>query len=175
MEQTQLSRGQFLRQLGMSSAALMSFYCLGTTMTACTSASDDPMPAPTTPPTPITPPVVTPPAANSGITGMTTGSIDFTIDLLHPDFKKLKTEGEFTYVADIIIANAKGTFVALSKVCTHQGTTIDFRPTANDFKCPNHGSEFTTDGKVQKSPATTALKVYKAESINSGNSLKISA
>ena len=174
MEQTQLSRGQFLRQLGMSSAALMSFYCLGTTMTACTSASDDPMPAPTTPPTPITPPVVTPPA-NSGITGMTSGSIDFTIDLLHPDFKKLKTEGEFTYVADIIIANAKGTFVALSKVCTHQGTTIDFRPTANDFKCPNHGSEFTTDGKVQKSPATTALKVYKAESINSGNSLKISA
>ena len=174
MEQTQLSRGQFLRQLGMSSAALMSFYCLGTTMTACTSASDDPMPTPTTPPTPVTPPVVTPPA-NSGITGMTSGSIDFTIDLLHPDFKKLKTEGEFTYVADIIIANAKGTFVALSKVCTHQGTTIDFRPTANDFKCPNHGSEFTTDGKVQKSPATTALKVYKAESINSGNSLKISA
>ena len=173
MEQAQLSRGQFLRQLGMSSATLMSFYCLGTTMTACTSASEDPTPI--MPPTPTTPPVVTPPATNSGITGMTAGAIDFTIDLTHPDFKKLKTEGEFTYVADIIIANAKGTFVALSKVCTHQGTTIDFRPTANDFKCPNHGSEFTTDGKVQKSPATTALKVYKAESTNSGNSLKITA
>ncbi len=168
MEQTQLSRGQFLRQLGMSSAALMSFYCLGTTMTACTSASDDPTPTPT--PTPNPPSGST----DTGITGSTSGSIDFTIDLTHKDFKKLKTEGEFTYVADIIIANAKGTVVALSKVCTHEGTTIDFRSGTGDFKCPNHGSEFTSTGTVQKDPAVKALKAYKVESINSGNSLKIS-
>jgi cytochrome b6-f complex iron-sulfur subunit len=167
MEQTQLSRGQFLRQLGMSSAALMSFYCLGTTMTACSSGGDDP--------TPTTPTTTTPPtgSTNTGISGTTTGTIDFTIDLTHNDFKKLKTDGEFVYVADIIIANAKGTFVALSKSCTHEGTTIDFRGTTGDFKCPNHGSEFKTDGTVQKSPAVKALKVYKAESTNSGNSLKI--
>ncbi len=165
MEQTQLSRGQFLRQLGMSSAALMSFYCLGTGLTSC-SSGDDPTPTPTTTPN-------TGGSTDTGITGTTSGTIDFTIDLTHKDFKKLKTEGEFTYVADIIIANAKGTLVALSKVCTHQGTTIDFRAGTGDFKCPNHGSEFSTDGKVQKSPATTALKVYKAESTNSGNSLKI--
>ena len=95
--------------------------------------------------------------------------------MTHADFKKLKTDGEFVYVADIIIANAKGTFVALSKVCTHQGTTIDFRSATGDFKCPNHGSEFRTDGTVKKDPATTALKVYKTESTNSGNSLKITA
>lgn len=29
METSQLNRGQFLKQLGLSSAALMSFYCLG--------------------------------------------------------------------------------------------------------------------------------------------------
>lgn len=168
MEQTQLSRGQFLRQLGMSSAALMSFYCLGTTLTACSSGGDDPTPTPTTPTTNSNG------STDTGITGSTSGTVDFTIDLTHKDFKKLKTEGEFTYVADIIIANAKGTMVALSKICTHQGTTIDFRAGTSDFKCPNHGSEFTTAGKVQKDPATTALKVYKAESTNSGNSLKIS-
>ena len=170
MEQAQLSRGQFLRQLGMSSAALMSFYCLGTTMTACTSASDDPTPTPTTT-TPTTPTG----SVDTGITGSTSGTINFTIDLTHKDFKKLKTEGEFTYVADIIIVNAKGSFIALAKECTHQGTTIDYRSGTNDFKCPNHGSEFTTDGKVQKSPATKALTVYKAESTNNNNSLKISA
>jgi cytochrome b6-f complex iron-sulfur subunit len=165
MEQTQLSRGQFLKQLGMSSAALMSFYCLGTTMTACSSPNDDPTPTSTPTTTGTT---------DTGITGSTTGSIDFTLDLTHKDFKKLKTEGEFTYVGDVIIANAKGTFVALSKICTHEGTTIDFRGGTNDFKCPNHGAEFTTLGKVQKDPAVKALKVYKAESSTNGNSLKIS-
>jgi cytochrome b6-f complex iron-sulfur subunit len=166
MKQTQLSRGQFLKELGMSSAALMSFYCLGTTLTACSSKSSDP--APTTTTTTTTP-------VNTGITGTTSGTVDFTIDLTHADFKKLKTEGEFAYAGDIIIANAKGTFVALAKGCTHEGTTINFRSANNDFKCPNHGSEFSLDGKVQKSPATTGLKVYKTTSLNSGNSLKITA
>lgn len=168
MEQTQLSRGQFLRQLGLSSAALMSFYCLGTSLTACSSSSDDPTPTTNTNNNTNT-------NTNTGITGTTTGAVDFTIDLTHKDYTKLKTEGEFVYVADIIIANAKGTFVALAKACTHQGTTINYRSGTNDFFCPNHGSEFKTTGAVQKSPATTALKVYKAETTNSGNSLKITA
>ena len=168
METTQLSRGQFLKQLGMSSAALMSFYCLGTGLTAC--SKDDSVPTPTTTTTPTTGG-----GGNSGVTGTTSGTIDFTIDLTHADFKKLKTEGEFTYVGDIIIANAKGIFVALAKACTHQGTTIDFRSGTNDFKCPNHGSEFKTDGSVQKSPAAQALTVYKTELLNNNNSLKIKA
>ncbi|CAH0995820.1 Cytochrome b6-f complex iron-sulfur subunit [Emticicia aquatica] len=171
METTQLSRGQFLKQLGLSSAALMSFYCLGTTMTACTSKSDDPTPTGTTPST-------TTPSGNgstdTGITGTTKGSsIDFTIDLTNTNFKKLKTDGEYTYVEDIIIANAKGVYVALSKICTHQGSTIDYRSGTADFKCPNHGSEFKTDGTVQKDPAAKALKAYKVEVLNNGNSIKI--
>ena len=178
MKETELSRGQFLKQLGMSSAALISFYCLGTTLTACSSSKNDPAPVATTPtptPTPTTPPTTPPVVVDTGISGSTTGTVNFTLDLTHKDFKKLKTEGEFTYVADIIIANAKGTFVAISKVCTHAGTTIEFRSANGDFKCPNHGSEFTTNGMVQKDPATKGLMVFKAESANSGNSLKISA
>ena len=168
MENSQLSRGQFLKQLGMSSAALMSFYCLGTTMMAC---SKD-----TVEPTPIPPVVLSPSGTATGITGTTSGTnINFTIDLTVGDFKGLKTEGEFTYVGEIIIANAKGTFVALSKACTHVGTTINFRSATNDFRCPNHGSEFRLDGTVQKSPADMALKVFKTELLNNGNSLKISA
>ncbi len=168
METSQLSRGQFLKQLGMSSAALMSFYCLGTGLTSCSSSSDDPTPNPTTGTGGGT-------NTNSGVTGTTSGAIDFTIDLTNSNFVKLKTEGEFTYVGDIIIANAKGTFVALSKVCTHQGTTINYRSGTNDFLCPNHGSQFKTDGTVSKDPATKALTVYKTELLNSGNSLKIKA
>lgn len=163
METSQLSRGQFLKQLGMSSAALMSFYCLGTGLTSCSKDEADPTPTTTTGST------------NSGVTGTTSGAIDFTIDLTNANFVKLKTEGEFVYVADIIIANAKGTFVALSKACTHQGTTINYRSATNDFLCPNHGSQFKTDGTVSKDPATKALTVYKTELLNSNNSLKIKA
>lgn len=168
MEKSQLSRGQFLKQLGLSSAALMSFYCLGTTMTACTNNSDDPTPTPNT----------TTPTGNTdtGITGTAKGtSIDFTIDLTNTNFKKLRTEGEYLYVEDIIIANAKGVFVAISKICTHQGSTIDYRSGTNDFKCPNHGSEYKLDGTVQKDPATKALTMYKTALSSDGNSLKITA
>lgn len=167
METSQLSRGQFLKQLGMSSAALMSFYCLGTGLTSC--SKDEAEPTPTTGGTGGSG------SANSGVTGTTSGAIDFTIDLTNANFAKLKTEGEFTYVADIIIANAKGTFVALSKVCTHAGTTVNYRSGTNDFLCPNHGSQFRLDGTVQKDPASRALAVYKTEVLNSGNSLKIKA
>ncbi|MFN3487847.1 MAG: ubiquinol-cytochrome c reductase iron-sulfur subunit [Emticicia sp.] len=166
METSQLSRGQFLKQLGMSSAALMSFYCLGTGLTSC--SKDDADPAPTTGVT-----GGTNSSTASGVTGTTSGTVNFTIDLTNTNFSKLKTEGEFVYVDDIIIANAKGTFVALSKVCTHQGTIINYRSGTNDFICPNHGSQFKTDGMVQKDPATRALAVYKTEVLNSGNSLKI--
>lgn len=168
METTQLSRGQFLKQLGLNSAALMSFYCLGTTMTACSNSAVEPMPASTT--TPTTTPT------NTGITGTAKGNaIDFSLDLTNANFKSLKTEGQFLYVEDIIIVNAKGVFVAISKVCTHQGTTIEFRSANNDFKCPNHGSEFRLDGTVQKDPASKGLAVYKTALSMDGNSLKITA
>ncbi|WP_229201203.1 hypothetical protein [Arcticibacterium luteifluviistationis] len=36
MQKSELNRGQFLKQLGMSSKALMAFYCMGT-LAACTS------------------------------------------------------------------------------------------------------------------------------------------
>lgn len=169
MEQTQLSRGQFLRKLGLSSGALMAFYCLGTGLTACSgSGSDDPTPA----------------SGGSGgggttsgaIKGTTTGAgIDFTIDLTHADYSKLKTAGEYAYVANIIIANTGSSFVALSKVCTHQGSIISYRSGTNDFRCPNHGSEFNPDGSVKLSPATQSLAVFKTEVQNSGNTLRVSA
>ncbi len=170
MEQTQLSRGQFLRQLGLSSGALMAFYCMGTGLTACSgSGDDDPTPGST---------------GGTGGTGGTSGAIkgttsganiDFTVDLTHADYSKLKTSGEFGYVANIIIVNTGGTYVALSKACTHEGSTISYRSATNDFKCPNHGSEFNLDGSVKLSPATKSLAVYKTEIQNGGSTLRVSA
>ena len=147
-----ISRGQFIRDLGLSSATLMAFYCMGTTMTGCTNSTPDPAP-------------VTPPAGNSGLTGnalLGQGAINFTLDLTSDNYKKLKTEGEFLIVGDVIVANAKGNkLIALAKACTHQGTTVVYRPGSDDLWCSNHGSVFNTNGSVNVSPASSPLTAQK--------------
>lgn len=148
MKHSAINRGQFLKELGLSSSALMAFYCLGTVTSGCSKKDD---------PAAIDPSLISP-SPGGGNT-----KIDFTIDLSSAEFSKLKTEGEFAYKDDIIIANAKGSYVALAKACTHAGTTVKYRENENDFYCDNHKSEFKTDGTVKKSPASDALKVYKTE------------
>lgn len=163
----QMKRGEFLRNLGLSSAALMSFYCLGTTMTSC-SGSDDPAPA-----TPTT---------GTGITGnadTTKGAIDFTLDLANADYSKLKTQGGFVKVGSILIANAQGgKYVAMQRLCTHlQQDAIAYRLAENDFYCnPNdggHGSVFATDGSVKNGPSRQAMKLYTATANADGSKLQV--
>ena len=149
----QLNRGEFLRSLGMSSAALMAFYCMGT-LTSCSSGSSDPTPTPT--PTPGT--------------GTGTGTLDLTAS----GNSALKTEGGYVYNRSMIVARVKGgSYVALSRACTHQGTNVQYRLTQNDFYCPNHGSEFSPTGTVEVGPAGTPLTLYKTVLSSDGNTLTI--
>jgi cytochrome b6-f complex iron-sulfur subunit len=61
--------------------------------------------------------------------------------------------------------------VALSSICTHQGCTIGYSPSANNFPCPCHGSVFSTSGSVLNGPAPTAVKSYPVS--QTGNILTI--
>ncbi len=136
MEKTEIpiTRATFLRNLGLSSAALMSIYCLGE-LTACTSKKNEPQPR-----------------------------IDFTLDLSDPANSNLTGDGGFLYQGNVIVARISSTnFVALSKVCTHEGTTILFEANNNRFHCPNHDSNFQTDGAIINGPAAVALKKYDIE------------
>ena len=171
----QMKRGEFLRSLGLSSAALMSFYCLGTTMTACSKKDD---PAPVTPP--VTPPVVVPPVVSTGITGnadTSKGAIDFTLDLTNANYSKLKTPGEFIKEGSILIANVKGgKYVAIQRLCTHQGQDqVGYRLGSDDFGCSAHGSVFATDGSVKNGPSQKAMALYKTTPSADGNKLQITA
>ncbi|MEI7582632.1 Rieske (2Fe-2S) protein [Runella sp.] len=164
MQENTMKRGQFLRELGLSSSALLAFYCIGTTMTACSTGSSDPTPTTT--------------GTTSGITGnadTAKGAISFTLDLTNSKYLTLKTAGNFVIVDSIIVANAKGTLVALSKACTHEGTALSYRSAQNDFHCSNHGSEFSTTGAVEVGPATKALAVYQAQLSSDGNTLTVKA
>ncbi len=147
----QLNRGEFLRSLGMSSAALMAFYCMGT-LTSCSSGSSDPTPTPT-------------PGTGTG-----TGTLDLTAS----GNSALKTEGGYVYNGSMIVARVKGgSYVALSRACTHQGTNVQYRLSQNDFYCPNHGSEFSPTGAVEVGPAGTPLTLYKTALSSDGNTLTI--
>jgi len=162
-----LKRGEFLRSLGMSTASLMAFYCLGTTMTACGSKTEEPEP------------VV--PGAGTGLTGTTTGSsINFTLDLSNATYSSLKTAGSYKIVGDVLVAfTSTNAYVALSKACTHQGTVLEYRSATNDLYCSNHFSEFSTTGAVESGPVTggttAALKAYKATLSADGKTLTVTA
>jgi cytochrome b6-f complex iron-sulfur subunit len=162
-----LKRGEFLRSLGLSTSALMAFYCMGT-LTACSTGNE---------PGPGTSPGVSNavPGGAAGLTGNTTGSkIDFTIDLTSSGYSGLKTEGKFTIVGDVLVALAAGgRYVALSKSCTHEGAPVVYRQAQNDVYCDRHGSVFNLDGTVKASPATTPLKVYGTQLAQNGNSLRV--
>lgn len=148
-----VSRGEFLRSLGLSGATLMAFYCMGT-LSSCTSNSGSD-------PTPNN-------GGNSG--GNNSGAVDFTIDLT----KDLISNGAFLINGNVIVARTTaGTFVALSKACTHQGTTVQYRSASNDFWCSNHGSVFSTTGSVVTGPASAALKVYKTSLIENNTKLRV--
>lgn len=166
-----VNRGQFLRSLGLSTGALMALYCMGT-LTSCSNA-DDPAVTPTPGPTP------TPTPPTSGATGLTgnadatKGVVDFTLDLANTNYAKLKTEGEFVQIGAIVVANARGTMVALSNVCTHQGGQLQYRVGTNDFRCNIHGGLFSTTGAVVASPPSAPVKAFKTAL--TGNSLKVTA
>lgn len=165
MEMNKQSRGQFLKTLGLSSKALMAFYCIGA-VSACSSEEET-----------VTPTTNTGNTNNnttSGITGTTTGaSLSYTIDLKNASYSKLLTDGEFAVIGDTLVANAGGNYVALSKACTHEGTTLTFRKAQGDLLCNNHNSQFATDGSVKVGPATSALKTYKTTFDAAASTLKI--
>ncbi|MBT3385782.1 MAG: Rieske (2Fe-2S) protein [Prolixibacteraceae bacterium] len=91
----------------------------------------------------------------------TTNPNDIVVDLNHTDFTELKTVGGYAYSGDIIIFRSGDTqYVALSKICTHEGCTVTYSHDNSEVPCACHGSKFSTTGSVTNGPATTSLKKY---------------
>lgn len=106
--------------------------------------------------------------------GSNTGTNKFTIDLTDQNYAALNTAGGFVIVATkkIIVANTgNNAFVALASECTHEGCTVSYNATANNFPCPCHQSLFSSTGSVLNGPATIALKSYPV--VKEGNILTI--
>jgi cytochrome b6-f complex iron-sulfur subunit len=94
-----------------------------------------------------------------------------TLDLTNASYTALNNAGGFVIVQGIIVANTASGYVALDSTCTHQGCTVAYSSTNNNFPCPCHGSVFSAAGSVVTGPALTALKSYAVS--KSGNTLTI--
>ncbi len=97
-----------------------------------------------------------------------------TLDLTSATYVGLKTIGGYAYTGNIIVAHVKdGSYIALSKVCTHQGTTVQYIAASDNIYCPNHGAMYSDTGAVTQGPAMSSLTQYKATLSQNGQSLII--
>ena len=136
-----MERKEFLSPVGFGVAALLLPACIST-LTGCSSNDV----APTTP-----------------------TNVDFTIDI---SSGPLATNGGFLVSNRIIVARTTaGSFLAVSAICTHEGTTIQYQSGSNNFRCPNHGATFSATGQVTNGPANKPLTQYKTEL--TGTSLRV--
>lgn len=154
------NRAAFLRSLGLSTAALTALYFSGCSKMA--TVTPDPTDGTDSP------------AVVKGNTDWSLGKVDFTIDMTVADNAKLKTIGQFVSAGLIIVANTKGgKYVALRSVCTHQGGSLRYRISQNDFLCLDHGGQFNTDGSVKMQPPKLPVQTYAVALSSDGNTLHI--
>ena len=100
------------------------------------------------------------------------GKVDFTLDLTASANASLNTNGGYVYSHGIIIAKTvSGNYVAVSQACTHDGVSVKYDSTNDQFHCDAHGSNFSDSGAVTMGPANSALRQYNTSL--SGTSLRI--
>lgn len=77
------------------------------------------------------------------------------VESFEPDSVTAFRRGQF-YLARL----AGGSFLALSRKCTHLGCTVPWVAEEKQFICPCHASMFDIRGDIIKSPASRALDYF---------------
>ncbi|MEQ9375758.1 MAG: Rieske 2Fe-2S domain-containing protein [Imperialibacter sp.] len=130
----EMTRGEFVKSLGISVGAIMATWCIGG-LTSCMNAD---MPAPGD------------------------GGVDFTIDLEASENKALLTNGGWLIKNSVVIARTNsGDYVAVTQVCSHEGRKqVAYRASKNDFYCNAHGATYSISGKGTNSAGSRGLTRY---------------
>ena len=104
-------------------------------------------------------------------------SDEFTVELsAHPELGQVGGVKAFSYEGTPIYVFRVGesSFRALSRVCTHQGCTVDWVSSNSQLNCPCHGSKFDQNGAVLTGPASQALQEFTTSYDAANNRLTIS-
>jgi nitrite reductase/ring-hydroxylating ferredoxin subunit len=101
-------------------------------------------------------------ACSAGMDLTSPGTVSATSFKLS-DFPTLATVGGVTTttvggVPIAIVRMSASSFAAFSRICPHQGSTINV--TSNGFVCPNHGAEFNSSGQWIGGQRTSNLTSY---------------
>lgn len=92
--------------------------------------------------------------------------VDFYLDLTDPQNSNLMNLGGVLYVSNVIVFKGlDNNYYALSKVCTHQGCTVEYNVAFNEITCPCHGSHYDIAGNVTMGPASSPLEEYATQLI----------
>jgi cytochrome b6-f complex iron-sulfur subunit len=98
---------------------------------------------------------------NKAPTTKTAPTVDLTLDLTASSNSALTKNGGYMYIQGVIVARTNtGLYIAVSQACTHQGVSLTYSGTNDEFICPAHGSYFGPTGLVAQGPANVNLKSY---------------
>jgi len=75
-------------------------------------------------------------------------------------------KGDPTYL--IVDGEGKLETFGVNAVCTHLGCVVPWVQAENKFKCPCHGSQYNSQGKLVRGPAPLSLALAKANVAESG-------
>ena len=106
------------------------------------------------------------------------GDDDNSVSISLNDYPALQQVGGFATLTlgstpAILFRIDESTFKTLSRVCTHEGCTVNWENTNNRFDCPCHGSRFNKDGDVTTGPAAQPLASFRTEFNSSENEVVI--
>jgi len=90
-------------------------------------------------------------------------TINSTSDIKVSDFPALASVGGIALVNIggnplAIVRTGDASFVTLSRICPHQGSTIN--PNGSGFLCPGHGARFSATGQWQGGERTSNMRSY---------------
>lgn len=141
-----MKRKEFLRTLGLSSAALWATYCLGSCKTDEVKPNE--LPA----------------------DGLTLNLNDAAYSSLKNNGSFVAIQDQKIVVAR---TNA-GVYVAVTRVCSHQQQEqIAFVASSSEFECGAHGARFSSTGQGLNDNGRNGLRTYRTEINQAGDTLKI--
>lgn len=137
-----MTRKDFFARVGFGAAAVLIPACIGGLATSCEKEET---------------------SANAPT------NVDFTLDITTGTLAA--NGGHLVHLGVLVARTLTGTFIAVSAGCTHQGTTVNYSSSGNNFICPNHNAQFNSAGAVTQGPASTNLTQY--NTALTGNSLRV--
>ena len=102
-------------------------------------------------------------AACGGLGSPITGPSSVSLSLKVSDYASLANVGGVALVSAsgspiAVVRTSATTFIALSRICPHQGGTIE--TASGGFFCPNHGAEFNLSGTWVGGQRTSSMRSY---------------